>query len=54
MEAVSPNISPETIYELAIETTKLLNERQDDLKNITWTDGEANLEKGFSDLACKC
>lgn len=54
MEAVSPNISPETIYELAIETTKLLNERQDDFKNITWTDGEANLEKGFSDLACKC
>jgi hypothetical protein len=47
-------IYPEIIYELAIETTKLLNERQDELKNITWNDGEANIDTGFSILACNC
>lgn len=41
-------------YDLAIETTKLLNQKQYELSNITWSDGEANIDSGFSELACKC
>lgn len=40
-------------YDLAIETTKLLNKKQVELSNIVWSEGEANIDIGFSKLACK-
>ena len=40
-------------YDLAIETTKLLNQKQNELSNIIWSEGEANIDIGFSKLACK-
>lgn len=42
------------VYELCIETTKLLNKNQYGLANITWRNGEANIDTGFSKLACYC
>lgn len=39
-------------YELAIETTKLLNEKQKELNEIKWAEGEANIDVGFSKIAC--
>lgn len=42
------------IYELAIGTTKFLLENQYNLSNITWRNGEANIDSGFSKLACYC
>jgi hypothetical protein len=42
------------VYELCIETTKLLNENQDKLEKIKWTDGEANIDTEYSELACNC
>ena len=42
------------IYELAIGTTKLLLKNQYSLANITWRNGEANIDSGFSKLACYC
>lgn len=40
-------------YDLAIETTKLLNNSQKELSEINWSEGEANIDIGFSKLACK-
>ena len=45
-------ITDSIIYELGIETTKLLNERQGDLENINWQNGEANIDTEYSKLAC--
>jgi hypothetical protein len=42
------------VYELCIETTKILNNMQDKLKNITWNNGEANIDTEYSKLACDC
>lgn len=39
---------------LAYETTNKLNTKQDELKLIKWSDGEANLDSEFSSLARKC
>jgi hypothetical protein len=47
-------ITQAIIYELGIETTKKINERQDELNNIRWTDGESNLDTEYSTLACNC
>ena len=47
-------IPNEHIYELAIQTTSLLNDSQSDLQNIQWNEGEANLDTQFSTLACLC
>lgn len=47
-------ITNSIIFELGIVTTKILNERQDKLKSIVWRDGEANLDTGYSKLACRC
>ena len=41
------------VYELAIETTKLLNENQEELSKIIWTNGESNIDTEYSDLSCK-
>ena len=40
------------VYELAIETAKILFYKQEQLKKITWTDGESNLDTEYSQLAC--
>jgi hypothetical protein len=40
--------------ELSRRVTALLNMKQAELHAIKWTDGEANIDTGFSALACKC
>jgi hypothetical protein len=45
-------ITPQIIYELGIETTKIIINKQQQLQNITWTDGESNLDTEYSNLAC--
>ena len=42
------------IYELGIETTKLLSTKQTELHNIRWNDGESNIDTEYSQLACNC
>jgi hypothetical protein len=57
MSQSEPNcleIPKSIIYELGIETTKKINERQDTLESITWNNGEANLDTEYSKLACDC
>ena len=49
-----PIVSEPIVYELGIETAKLLKEKQHELQNITWSDGESNLDTEYSDLACDC
>lgn len=46
-------ITDNTIYALAIETTKILNDSQNELRNVRWCDGEANLDSDYSRLACR-
>jgi hypothetical protein len=47
-------ITESNVYELSIETTRLLNESQDKLGDIEWTNGEANIDTDYSELACYC
>ena len=42
------------VLKLAAETTKILNEKQTELQNISWTNGESNLDTEYSQLACNC
>jgi hypothetical protein len=49
-----PTVSKSTVYELGVETAKILNEKQNELRQITWTDGESNLDTEYSRLACDC
>lgn len=49
-----PDITDNMIYALAIETAKLLRNKQEEFGNIKWTDGEANLDTGYSTLSCQC
>lgn len=42
------------LLELAGLTTTILNEKQAQLQQCKWTDGESNTDTGFSELACKC
>jgi hypothetical protein len=49
-----PKIQENIVYELCIETTKLLNQTQDKLAKISWTNGEANIDTEYSELACSC
>nr|UZT28890.1 hypothetical protein [Nucleocytoviricota sp.]UZT29242.1 hypothetical protein [Nucleocytoviricota sp.] len=49
-----PHITKSIIYELGIETTKKINARQIELKNIRWRNGEANLDTEYSELGCEC
>jgi len=42
------------LLELAGLTTSILNEKQKDLQQCKWTDGESNLDTDFSKLACEC
>ena len=41
-------------FRIAIETTKLLINKQEELKNIEWTNGESNIDTEYSRLACSC
>lgn len=42
------------VYDLGIETVKILNEKQLELRTINWTNGESNLDTEYSKLACDC
>jgi hypothetical protein len=42
------------VYELGIETTKILNDKQEELHNINWSNGEANIDIEYSKIACDC
>lgn len=46
------NFLEQVTYCLAIETTRILNNKQKELSEILWQKGEANLDIGFSKLAC--
>jgi len=47
-------LKTELTYKLALETTKLVESKQSELKNIKWFDGEANIDTEFSQLVCRC
>lgn len=49
-----PEITRYIVYKLGIETTKIINKRQDKLKTIIWNDGESNLDTEYSKLAGEC
>ena len=52
---ISTLVPNHIVYELGIETSKILEiQMQDKLKNITWTNGEANIDSEYSELACIC
>ena len=53
-EISEPIVSEPIVYELGIETAKLLKEKQHEFQNITWSDGESNLDTEYSQLACDC
>ena len=42
------------LLEIAAETTSILSEKQEQLRQCKWTDGESNTDTDFSELACKC
>lgn len=42
------------VYNLCIETTKILIEQQEKLSLIKWTEGESNIDTEYSKLACEC
>jgi hypothetical protein len=42
------------LLEIAAVTTSKLNEKQEQLQQCKWTDGESNTDTDFSELACKC
>ena len=42
------------VYQLCIYTTLLLNNKQDELAGIKWTNGEANIDTEYSKLSCEC
>ena len=44
----------ELLLEIAAETTSKLSEKQEQLQQCKWTDGESNTDTDFSELACKC
>ena len=39
---------------LAAEITNKLNDKQEELQQCKWMDGESNTDTDFSELACKC
>ena len=42
------------ILQIAKKTAQILSSKQNELKQIQWADGEANLDSQFSKLACLC
>jgi hypothetical protein len=49
----SSNLIKDVIMPLAQKTAQLLSTKTMQLSQIQWTDGEANTDSGFSDLACE-
>lgn len=47
-------ITNNILYLLTLETTKILNNKQEDFNKIKWKDGESNLDTEYSILACNC
>ena len=41
-------------FELCKETSKILKDKQSELSNIKWKNGESNLDTEYSELSCKC
>ena len=48
------DLNDKLLLEIAAEITNKLNEKQEQLKQCKWTDGESNTDTDFSELACKC
>lgn len=48
------DLNNKLLLEIAAETTNKLSEKQEQLKQCKWTDGESNTDTDFSELACKC
>jgi len=48
------NFNYKLLLEIAAETVNKLTEKQEQLKQCKWTDGESNTDTDFSELACKC
>ena len=42
------------LLEIAAETASKLSEKQEQLRQCKWTDGESNTDTDFSELACEC
>ena len=47
-------LNDKLLLEIAAEITNKLTEKQEQLKQCKWTDGESNTDTDFSELACKC
>lgn len=47
-----PEINEDIMAELTRKTAKNIQESPDELEKINWTDGEANLDTGYSVIAC--
>jgi hypothetical protein len=54
MTTLETTISGDVLLELTRETVKVLEEKQQELLAIRWTDGESNTDMGFSTLAAQC
>jgi len=48
------DLNGKLLLEIAAETTNKLTEKQEQLKECKWTDGESNTDTDFSKLACNC
>jgi hypothetical protein len=48
------DVNDKLLLEIAAETTRKLSEKQEQLQQCKWTDGESNTDTDFSELACKC
>lgn len=53
-ETVGEVIDGKLLLEITSETTSILSEKQEQLRQCKWTDGESNTDTDFSNLACKC
>lgn len=42
------------LLEIAAETARKLSEKQEQLQQCKWADGESNTDTDYSELACKC
>ncbi len=47
-------ITDDIVYELGINTAKLLSKKQKELQKIEWNNGEANIDIEYSKIACDC
>ena len=47
-------VDDDLLFQLTIETTRLLQNCQKELKKVKWTNGESNTDTDYSRLACQC